>query len=229
MKATRSGKWIATKENDRAGFHVVAPMIPFTDCTFGNLAKQFLSAKERIDTTAKKHERSRNTLRTYYAEYWGETKKEEENRVQEDALSQLEADYKYGSVYISPDASKTLVYVTADVQKYHLWHVAHAWSVNEKTGRVETSLIDYGISATFGGLDTWAGERETMLMGIDIGYMLRATKVADYCASYTDQKNPKTANVLALRGSDALRKTVLDYIVRDAREGKSSKGEDIRK
>ena len=223
MDVTRSGQWVSTSTGTRAGFKVVAPMVPFADCSFGNLAKQFLSAKYRLDQTAKKMERNRNTIRTYFAEYWAEAKREEMEQVQDSTLAHLEHDYELKNVYVTKGYQHG-IYVTADVQKYHIWQLAHVWAMDPKTGKVETSLLDFGTSATFDDFDAWAAEREPAQTGIDVAYDIRASEVTDYCSKYTDQKHVKEARVFALRGSDAMQKTILDYQVRDAREGKSKAG-----
>ena len=59
------------------------------------------------------------------------------------------------------------------------------------------------------------------MVGIDIGYALRQSEVADYCAQYTDPSNPRDSRVIALRGSDALKATSTTWTIRDALEGRA--------
>jgi hypothetical protein len=59
-------------------------------------------------------------------------------------------------------------------------------------------------------------------MGIDIGYALRASEVSDFCAERTDQGHPKEARIFAMRGNDRESKALIDMVIRDALEGRSS-------
>jgi hypothetical protein len=115
--------------------------------------------------------------------------------------------------------------LTADVQKYHLWWDARVWEFDGS--KVATSLLDFGTVPTFDDLDRVAGECGSRMMGMDIQYRNRASEVADYCARYTDQRDPKSASVLALMGSDSLTAGVTNLTVRDAREGRSKSGETL--
>ena len=119
MDVTRAGRWEVRNPNGiRRGYKVTAPMVPFADCTFGELAKRFLSAKHRMDLAAKKGVRDRNTLRTYFAEMWGEAHHEEELVARDTSLAVREADYAMGGLYV-PSGWKHTVIFTVDVQKYH--------------------------------------------------------------------------------------------------------------
>jgi hypothetical protein len=223
MAAVRAGWWEAEQPSRaRAGFRVVAAMMPFADCTFGQLAIRFLSAKHRLgDGTGDRKDRTRNTLRTYFAEYWAELSKEDTIEARDESLASLEADYEYGAVFC-PSGWQHGVMFTVDVQKYHLWWLALAWSVNDKTAEVQASLLEYGTSASVQDCDAKAAEFSPSLIGVDIGYRLRASEIGEWCAAYTPANDPRRATAFALAGSDKLTATVLSYTVRDALEGKSA-------
>ena len=72
-------------------------------------------------------------------------------------------------------------------------------------------------------LDATIGTYAPSMVGIDIGYALRQSEVADYCAEYADS-NVKESAVVALRGSDKLTAVPIDPVARDAREGRSRTG-----
>jgi hypothetical protein len=218
MDIMREGVWRPTQQGIRYGIKVVSPMIPFADCTFGEIARRFLSAKHRMNLTGKREERVRNTLRTYFAEMWGEAHRDEELTVRDDSMSDHEQDYELGTPYISPDCHHH-IQMTCDVQKYHYWWLARVWSYN-KSGAVSTALLDFGNVASINDLDAKAGELDGLaLMGIDIGYALKATEVGSYCAQYTDQDNVESARVIALRGSDRIKSMPIERQMRDAYEG----------
>ena len=105
------------------------------------------------------------------------------------------------------------------MQKYHLWWLARVWEV-KKDGAISSHLFDYGNSANFADLDAMLEEFAPHMVGLDIGYAARSAEVMDYCADYTDQARPLDSVVLALRGSDSLKKSIMDVVVRDAFEGR---------
>ena len=224
MDVVRGGRWECTEpDGSRRGYKVVALMVPFADCTFGQVAARFLSAKHRMNLTGSKEDRQRNTLRTYFAEMWAEAHMDEEVVARDDSLAARECDYSLGSAYV-PTGSDHMIIFTADVQKYHFWWLARVWSQNKRTGAVTSALLDYGNSASMADLDTVAGGIKPNLTGIDIGYALRATEVGAYCSQYTDQDSPENAAVMALRGSDNLKAMPIDHQTRDAYEGGRSAG-----
>jgi hypothetical protein len=222
MSYTRSGRWVAGREHTRRGYMVVAPMIPFADCSFGSIAVAFLSAKHKIQKTGTAFDRNRNTLRTFFAEYWARAHRDQEQETTEDALTHCEREYAIGKPTVA-DGWTCGNYATVDVQKTHLWWLVRSWSINYTTGEVRSSLVDYGTSASFDDLDETLAQFEPSLVGIDIGYSLRQSEVADYCAKYTDS-NSKESRVIALRGSDTLKATAITWTIRDALEGRSGGG-----
>ena len=220
MEVVRAGRWRVTNPDGiRVGYKVVAPMIPFADCCFGEIARRFLSAKHRMNLTGKKEDRVRNTLRTYFAEMWGEAHQDEQMTVRDDTMEACEIDYELGAPYISTGCEH-LIQMTCDVQKYHYWWLGRVWSFKPKTGAVSTSLLDFGNVASINDLDAKAGEIEGLaLIGIDIGYALKATEVGEYCSRFTDQNNVEQSRVIALRGSDQIKRMPIEHQVRDAFEG----------
>ena len=222
MDVVRSGKWVATNPiGTRAGFKVVAPMVPFSDCSFGNLAKEFLSAKHRLNITAKKDERHKNTIRTYFAEYWAEAHRDEEMVARDETLVAREAEYEIGNVYV-PTGFEHYEMMTTDVQKYHYWWLARAWSHNPKTGEIQCALLDFGNLASIIDIEEKGKELDLSFMGTDIGYALKATEVGTLCAKHTDQAHVEDSRVIALRGSDQIKKMPIERQIRDAFEGSRS-------
>jgi hypothetical protein len=207
----------------RRGYKIIAPMIPFADCSFGAIAARFLAARYNMKQTGSRHDRNRNTLRTFHAEFWAAPHREEEMETTEDALSQCAAEYKIGELH-APKGWTSGVFVTADIQKFHIWWLARVWAVNSETKEYRTALLDYGNSASFDDLDDAIGQFSPAMVGIDIGYALRQSEVADYCAKYTDGVNPKDSRVIALRGNDSLKNTAVSWTVRDATEGRMTGG-----
>jgi phage terminase large subunit GpA-like protein len=223
MEVVRKGWWESGSEKSiRKGYKIVAPMIPFADCSFGNIAKRFLSAKYRMNLSGNRHERQKNTLRTFFAEYFAEAHREGKQEVSSEGLEEVQGDYEIGNIWV-PEKLTTGVFVTVDVQKTHLWWLARTWAYNVEKNQSYSSLLQCGNSATFADLDDTIGQFEPSLVGIDIGYALRQSEVADYCAGYTTG-NPKEAKVIALRGSDNLKAVSMDWQIRDAYEGRKSTG-----
>lgn len=224
MGVVRRGWWESRNPGGiRRGYKVVALMVPFADCTFGAVAKRFLSAKHRMNLAGSKGERQRNTLRTYFAEMWAEAHHDEQIVARDTSLVEREADYAIGDVFV-PKGYIHNVLFTSDVQKFHYWWLARVWSLHEKSGAVEASLLDYGTTASIVDLDAIAADIKPEWVGMDIGYELKQTEVGAYCASYTDQRNPEETHVIALRGSDSLKAMRIDRQVRDAYEGSKSAG-----
>ena len=220
MSYTRAGKWVSRCEGLRRGYKIVAPMIPFQDCSFGEIAVKFISAKNRLNITGNARDRNRNTLRTFFAEYWARAHRDQEQETTEDALTQCEEDYAIGEVYKpAGEGWITGIYATVDVQKYHLWWACYAWSYNSDLEKWHCALLDFGTAPSFDDLDETLAAFKPSLVGIDIGYSLRQSDVADYCAKYADS-NPKESAVIALRGSDQIKATNLNYSIRDALEGR---------
>ena len=228
MDMVRAGQWKATRDNFlRAGFKITVPMIPFADCTFGEIAKRFLSAKYRMNLTAKKDQRYRNTLRTYFAEMWAEAHRDEEMLARDETLVDREAEYDLSSVYV-PSGFNHIIALTADVQKFHYWWLSRVWSYNDKTGERQTSLLDFGNVASINDLEDKAAEMfkdaPDGYMGIDIGYAIKATEVGTFCSGFTEPDRVEESQVIALRGSDQIRKMPIERQIRDALEGSRSAG-----
>jgi len=224
MNVVRTGYWTPTNTGSsiRVGYKIVAPMVPFADCTFGELACKFLSAKLRINQIAKKEEKKRNTLRTYFAENWAEIYREQEINITENALADREQKYERKVVSVDEGMGYGIA-LTVDVQKYHLWYVARVWGVNN--GNVASWLLDWGSLPSFSALHDMASELNPSVIGIDIGYKLRASEVGDFLSDRTDQVSPRDARVFALRGNDSPTKNIIDAQLRDSLEGRSSAGQ----
>lgn len=227
-KLMRLGEWRPTAAGKRAdvrGYKVTAPMVPTAAGDFGELAARFLAARYHVREDATKEERNRNPLRVYFAEYWGEAHREEQIQPADETLADREDNYALKTIHLSLDKAAYGVMMTADVQKHELFWSARVWEI--AGAQVVTSLLDFGHVATFEDLDARAREVNARLLGIDIQYRNRAGEVGEYCARYTDPRDPRSTTVLALMGSDSLEATVLNLTVRDAREGRTRSGQAI--
>jgi hypothetical protein len=226
MRYTRAGRWRATNPTGaRRGYKIVAPMLPFADTTFGELASRFVEAKYSMHRSGSKVDRSRNTLRTYFAEFWASAYQDEEIDITEDRLSHCALDYAQGEVRTPEgDEWNSGVFATVDVQKSILYYTIRSWSIVAGSDLYSSSLITFGIATDFDMLDDIIGKYQPSIVGIDIAYALRHNDVADYCAKYTDSHNPKDSRVIALRGSDSA-KDAITWHIKDATEGRSVSGD----
>ena len=129
MRIVRAGHWQPTADGIRRGYKIVAPMVPFADCSFGQLAKRFLSAKNRGQTTSTRG-RTTDTLRIYFAENWAEPHYEKKLATTEEELVDRVANYQYGT---KPTSLKNYAdvpcatYATMDVQKSSLYICVRSW------------------------------------------------------------------------------------------------------
>lgn len=222
----RAGRWVATAKGHRddvTGYHVAAPMIPTRAGDFGELAARFLAAKYHLTDTGSKQQKEHSPLRVYFAEYWAEAHREEQMTITENALVDREQDYEAGTVFVDKEGAAYGVALTVDVQKFHLWYVARAWSVSGEN--VSSSLVEWGTLPSFAALHDKTSEINPSVMGIDIGYALRASEVGDFCAEHSDQANIRDARIFALRGNDQQTKNIIDQQVRDALEGRAANGQ----
>jgi len=219
MDVVRTGRWVPTFDvTAKLGYKIVSPMVPFACGDFSELAFKFLSAKHRLNPAGSKQERLHNPIRVYFAEDWTEVKREKKLAPVDETLLACEQDYEMGTIWVPKDSTHG-IFVTADVQKYHIWRVARVWSIAADTSKVETALLEFGNSASMLDFDEKVAEFSPRLTGVDIGYEQRATDVADYCAQYTES-DPLDSLVMALRGSSQLVKSTIDAQVRDAMEGR---------
>ena len=221
----RAGHWTPTQDGAPStvrGYRIVRPMIPIGAGDFGHLAADFLRAKYNLAPDGTKAERMRSPIRVHFAEMWGEAYREDQIQVDDDTLSVCQADYALKDIHVIGDKPTYGVIVTADVQKLHLWWLARVWEVHGD-GQVQTSLLDFGSVPSFADFDAIASEYEARMIGIDIGYALRASEVGDYCSDYTPQKKPESTTVFALRGEDNMAKGTLETRVRDSLEGRARK------
>jgi len=206
-RINRAGEWIAQNTNAPTHVHgiwIVGPMVPFADGDFGVLAYRFLEAKRR----------GHDALRSYFYENWAETGPMPNSAsVQDNSLRAREVPYARGTpfwtvdaesdgpqILVPTDAVKGL-FVTVDVQKYHLWWVARWWVAHQEA--IRSGMEDWGAVATFGDLMSMMGGIDWGWCGVDIGYAERFGEVADFCAA---------TGAVALKGEDG-QKT--DVYVRD--------------
>lgn len=175
MAYVRRGKWVATCKGIRRGYKVTAPMVPFSDCSFGELAVKFLSAKNRGIDVDKKG-KTADTLRVFFAEYLAEPHWEKKRQTTQEELVDRVADYQYGTKIETLDKYKDKVsstFATVDVQKTSLYLLIRQWFVEDGTsGLVYASEID-DWKQVFELCKKYGVER----IYCDAGYALRAEEV----------------------------------------------------
>jgi phage terminase large subunit GpA-like protein len=178
MDYTRSGRWEQTFEGIRRGYKITAPMIPFFDNSFGEIAKKFLSAKQRHGVTTTTRGKQSDPMRVFFAEYLAEPHYEKKMEATEESLADRVADYQFGT---HPAESiehykevPTSIIATLDVQKDCLYIVIRAWfSINGG----DSALIYAG------QVDDWAGafalckQHNAERIYCDAAYSLRQTEV----------------------------------------------------
>ena len=212
MTVARSGRWVVTNPAGiRRGYKVVAAMVPFEDGAFGVLAERFLSAKHRMNHGARRLERHKNTLRTYFAEHWAETHKEEEYQVADATLASRRCDYTGDNLPDGVDKAAGFVFLTADCQKATLPWVARVW-VPADDGTLDAYLIGYGYCPSFPDLSALCDKVNPGKVGQDISYPSRAFDVARWMSEHSDQValgrgEWQGGMCFALRGSATMKAT----------------------
>ncbi|MCP4528947.1 MAG: hypothetical protein GY833_24010 [Aestuariibacter sp.] len=165
------------------GIWIVGPMVPFADGDFGVLSYRFLEAKRK----------GRVELRAYFYENWADVGDMPNSSAAADrSLKERELPYALGEPFWtakSKDTGEPIVkladncikgmFLTADVQKYHLWWVARWWVVTGE--KVETGLEAWGNVAGFSELTSLAQTLKPNAIGVDIHYEGRYGETADFC------------------------------------------------
>lgn len=203
------------------GLWINGPMIPFSDGDFGTLAYRFLEAKRR----------GHDALRSYFYENWADPgDMPDSTAAGAHSLKAREINYNRGEpfwnakdkdgelIIIVPDNAKKGLFLTFDVQKYHLWWVARWWLIQGE--RVESGLEDYGNIANFDDAAELVQTANPSAIGVDIGYAERYGETADFCA---------LTGALALKGEDNMKQ---DLYLRDdmnPNEGRKAGKRDISK
>lgn len=226
MDIVREGQWgHRNPDGIRTGYKVVSAMVPFVDCSFGELARRFLSAKHRMNLTGSRQDRQRNTLRTYFADNWAEAHQDEELVARDTTLAQRESDYELGDFSIIKDRPVYAI-MTCDVQKLEIWWDLRIWSRMAESGEVISELLDYGRIVSLEEIGEKARDLRLNRVGVDIGYKERAVEVGRYCSRFTSRYEPERDAVYALRGSETMSKSIPLDIKRnvDALEGLRQKG-----
>lgn len=218
-----SGQWVAQSDHGQPGHRsiwIVGPMVPFVDGDFGVLARRFLSAKRR----------SPDALRAYFYENWADIgiSAPDSAEAGDTEIRRRALQYARGQNALEvigpddepiievPDGSIKGLFLTVDVQKYHLWWVARRWACVGGE-RVVSALEEWGNAPTFDELADLIGRIEPNGVGIDIGYAERFGETAVFCADL---------DCFALRGEDNMKSG--DIYVRDdldPMEGKKARAD----
>ena len=196
MEISRRGKWVGTKPDAPKHIHgiwIVGPMVPFVDGDFGTLAYRFLEAKRK------------NSLRAYFMENWADvgTALPNSQTTGSQALRRRERNYKMGECFdadvqiLVPKESHRALFLTVDVQKYHLWWLTRWWTWHG--GQVQSGLEGFGVAASFDDLGKIITACKPTRGGIDIHYEGRFTETAMFCAEW---------DLFAMMGDDNLKKDI---------------------
>jgi hypothetical protein len=215
------GEWAGQSDSGgkgHRGIWITGPMVPFVDGDFGLLAARFLSAKRR----------GNKALRAYFFENWADigASAPDSTEAGDNELRRRELDYvRGGNPFEAAEDERPLLevtegslqalFITADVQKYHLWWTARRWV---KTGdNVRSALEEWGTAANFDDLLKIIDQVQPHGAGVDIGYAQRYGETADFCADY---------GCLAMKGEDNMKTDIYLRDNMDAREGKRSRSND---
>ena len=160
------GKWVPTKKNKTRGYHINCFYMPWVD--FGDIAVKFLESTK-----------SKAALRVFVLEWLAEKWRETVEVANESEIKRHERDYERGQHHSKLDMfkefyinKKTVVYTTADVQKYDLWTVTREWVEGGDSG-----LIDYRKVLRFSDIDAIAREHNAEQVLIDSKYPERRQEV----------------------------------------------------
>jgi hypothetical protein len=212
---TAAGEWIPTNEKGPAhvrGCWIVGPMVPFLDGDFGVLAYRFLEAKRK----------GHDALKSYFYENWADVGNMPNSQSLGDRnLKAREVEYARGQKFfespdiVIPENPIKGLFITVDVQKYHLWWVARWWMYAGDL--CQTGLEDWGNLANFDDLASLIQTAQPHGVGIDIGYAERYGEVADFCAD---------SGAIALKGEDNMKGDLNLRDDLDPTEGRKSRRAD---
>jgi len=189
---TARGQWVSARPDAPShikGIWIVGPMVPFSDGDFGVLAYRFLEAKRR----------GHDSLRAYFYENWADVANmPNSSTAEETVLKRRELDYGRGQRFYEqiddiPENAPKGLFLTIDVQKYHLWYAARWWVQNGQ--RTDSGLEEWGQIQNFDDLIKLVETIQPSAIGIDIGYAERYGETVDFC-SYI--------GAIALKGNDKM-------------------------
>ena len=110
------------------------------------------------------------------------------------------------------------LFITVDVQKYHLWWVARWWSF--AGDRAESGMEDWGNIANFADLAQLIDTVKPNGIGVDIGYAERYGEVAEFCAH---------TGAYALKGEDNMKGELYLRDDMNPTEGRKARGREDHK
>ena len=179
MDMIRKAKSRPTNDAGRPGvrgYHINSFYLPFKKSSFGEIAVEFLKAKKR----------GPKALRIFMFEWMAEKWYDEKEKTTDDQMYERQKAYekghsypkapKYEDIYIGKQITR---FLTADVQKGHLWAVCRDWVEGGDSG-----LVDWRYIPDFPQLNDMAEELGVYKEYIDVNYRLRQMEVYDYCYQY---------------------------------------------
>lgn len=210
MKIVRGGRWRHATTGIRKGYKVVALMCPFSDCTFGEVTKRFLSAKSRAFESNAGH--VIQPMRVYMAEYWAEPHWSRTETTSEEALIDCVKDYQFGTLPSEhlpeyKDVPNTIL-ATLDVQKDHFWMCVRQWFA--KNGG-DSGLVYFQRCEDWKEVKDIANRYKVEKLYVDAAYGVRAQEVYEVAS--------KTAGIIPVLGSDRLTATYKREVI-DPYEGR---------
>lgn len=184
------GKWIPTvrgADPTKWGGHLNHLYAPWK--TFGEVARGWLEATRKKDRTG-----DTQALKVEIMEKLGEDFWDKKQSIEDDVIYDRQGQYEKGSRITLSDGEhapsgellkkfyikqKTMVLLTADVQKGYGWYVAREWVLNGDSG-----LIDYGAWTTWAELNKRATELKAKHVLVDSAYGDRTQETYEACWQY---------------------------------------------
>jgi hypothetical protein len=215
MNVIRAGEWVVTNfkaPKELRSYHLNAFMMPFKSGDFGNIAVEFLKAKQLGSESLKVF------VYEYLAEPFYETREATEESVMEgrkcgmkegELLSETEQ-YKDISIAKSKQAVMAI-----DVQKDYFWWLCREWIDGGDSG-----LLGWGHCVETKQLDEIAANYDVGFAGMDYGWAYREYDVLQYALQ---GKINGSQWVIPLNGSDNLKSSLL-FSYRDPFLGKAGSG-----
>lgn len=188
MQMLRAGVWRGEKKTKgrphKVAYHLSSIYSPWV--TFGDVAAQFLSSKERPELLM-------NFINSWLAEPW----EDKANRMKSDVIKEKQLPYERGTM---PEKAQILT-AAVDVQLDHFWYSVRAWGPHMTSwlvdcGRLETwtdvkTVIDRNYADTNGEI------RNVNLACIDSGY--NTDEVYDFCTENMEVAVPSKGSSTPLK------------------------------
>jgi len=174
MKTVRTGQWVSSSDTGmpgRRGYRVTRFMVPFSVGSFGHIASAFLEAKRS----------GPRMMRTFVFEYLAEKWLDVIETPRDDAMDARILSYAKGEDFAKTEVIKQMyigkpktTFLTADVQKTHVW-----WLVREWIQGGDSGLLEYGTAALWEEIEAIGNRYQVHQIWVDNSYAQRAQEVME--------------------------------------------------